>query len=98
MMRSLALAGIIAVGATANAQSPLADSVMTLNRSGLWEQAGLLAQRGIQQTKNETERCALLAGGAYALAQLTRLETAKSTLRFFDRDCAKSPIVQQYAA
>src|SRR4051794_21955557 len=98
MMRPLVFACCFAVTSAANAQTrALSDSVMALNRAGLWEQAGQLAQRTLRSTNDATERCALLADGAYALAQLVRLDAAKSTLQTFDRDCASNPIAQQHA-
>lgn len=98
-MRPLVVAACFAVTLSAQAQtSSLADSAVKLNRAGLWEQAGQLAQRGVQQTKDANERCALLASGSYALAQLTRLDAARATMRTFDRDCVTSAIARQYAA
>ena len=96
-MRSLGFAGLLALAASARAQTPLVDSVIKLNRAGLWEQAGPLAQQGFQQAKTVDERCALLVGGSYALAQLTRLDAARATLRTFDRECVESPVVRQQA-
>src|SRR5690349_14233627 len=97
MLRSLGFAGLLALATSASAQSTLSDSVMKLNRAGLWDQAGPLAQRGIQQAKTVDERCALLLGGSYALTQLTRLDAARTTLRTFDRECVESPVARQQA-
>jgi hypothetical protein len=96
-MRRLILALVGAISAEAAAQStPLADSVMRLNRAGLWEQAGQLAQASWSKTSSPDERCGLQAMGAYALVRTGRLEAANQNIKAFDDQCAGVATAAQY--
>jgi hypothetical protein len=76
---------------------PLSDSVMALNRSGKWELAGRLAERGMQSATSLEERCALFMGGLYAMSRMPQLSAGPRQLKAFDDMCANTSVVKQSA-
>src|SRR5262245_8059639 len=82
--------GMTIWGAAALAQSPVADSVMRLNRAGRYEQAAQLARRamGASPAPSVEDRCALNGGAIVALAGLGAYTLASDELQGFDRICS----------
>jgi hypothetical protein len=90
--------GVAAARQVSAQQIPLADSVMRLNRAGLWERAEQVARLGLaDSSRSLDERCALRFNAITALVKLGAVELASSDLEVLDNQCAESPVTAQQA-